>query len=191
MYSINSVWPILVCKVGIVFHHVESSLVCHLVSSCYFTMPCGPIFWWHWMVYKDTPNLKIHSFETFCSSWLLRQKWVQLFQNTWLAVEKSLWVTFLNCSPPRILSTVTTLDETRFFITLMAGAAMPSFGLKVQPWRSCQGCQMVYFQTKNSNFVTFWRALEWKMLVHFIYAHLEYIAAIWYIVWIFGNLVVI
>jgi hypothetical protein len=28
-----------------------------------------------------------------------------------------------------------------------------------------QGCQMVYFLTKNPNLGTFWRALEWKMLV--------------------------
>jgi hypothetical protein len=31
-----------------------------------------------------------------------------------------------------------------------------------------QGCQMVYFQTKNPNLGTFWRALEWKMLVYFM-----------------------
>jgi hypothetical protein len=29
------------------------------------------------------------------------------------------------------------------------------------------GCQMVYFQTKNSNIGTFWKALERKMLVFF------------------------
>jgi hypothetical protein len=28
-----------------------------------------------------------------------------------------------------------------------------------------QGCQMVYFQTKNPNFCKFWRALDWKMLI--------------------------
>jgi hypothetical protein len=31
-----------------------------------------------------------------------------------------------------------------------------------------QGCQMVCFQTKNSNLGKFWRALEWKMLVKFM-----------------------
>jgi hypothetical protein len=30
-----------------------------------------------------------------------------------------------------------------------------------------QGCQMVYFQTKNPNLGKFWRALKWKMLVYF------------------------
>jgi hypothetical protein len=31
-----------------------------------------------------------------------------------------------------------------------------------------QGCEMVYFQTKNTNLGKFWRALEWKMLVCFM-----------------------
>jgi hypothetical protein len=35
-----------------------------------------------------------------------------------------------------------------------------------------QGCQMVYFKTKNLKLGIFWRALEWKMLVYF--------AAVWY-----------
>jgi hypothetical protein len=29
-----------------------------------------------------------------------------------------------------------------------------------------QGCQMVFFQTKNPNLGKFWRALEWKKLVY-------------------------
>jgi hypothetical protein len=29
-----------------------------------------------------------------------------------------------------------------------------------------QGCQMVYFQTKNPNLGIFWRVLEWKRLVY-------------------------
>jgi hypothetical protein len=33
---------------------------------------------------------------------------------------------------------------------------------------SFQGCQMVYFQTKNPNWGKFWRALEWKMFVYFM-----------------------
>jgi hypothetical protein len=33
--------------------------------------------------------------------------------------------------------------------------------------RPRQGCQMVYFKTKNLNLGIFWRALEWKMLVYF------------------------
>jgi hypothetical protein len=32
---------------------------------------------------------------------------------------------------------------------------------------SDQGCQMVYFKTKNPNLGIFWSALEWKMLVYF------------------------
>jgi hypothetical protein len=42
-----------------------------------------------------------------------------------------------------------------------------------------QGCQMVCFQTKNTNLGNFWRALEWKMLVYFM--------VIWNILWPFGN----
>jgi hypothetical protein len=41
-----------------------------------------------------------------------------------------------------------------------------------------QGCQMVYFQTKNPNLGKFWRALDWKMLIYFM--------AIWNILWRFG-----
>jgi hypothetical protein len=41
-----------------------------------------------------------------------------------------------------------------------------SFG-KPRRLESCakQGCQVVYFQTKNPNLGKFWRALEYKMLV--------------------------
>jgi hypothetical protein len=31
-----------------------------------------------------------------------------------------------------------------------------------------QGCQMVYFQTETPNLVTFWRLLQWKILVYFM-----------------------
>jgi hypothetical protein len=31
-----------------------------------------------------------------------------------------------------------------------------------------QGCQMVYFQTKNPNLGKFWRALEWKMIIYYM-----------------------
>jgi hypothetical protein len=41
-----------------------------------------------------------------------------------------------------------------------------------------QGCQMVYFQTKNPNLGKFGRVLQWKMLVYFM--------AIWYILRSFG-----
>jgi hypothetical protein len=46
-----------------------------------------------------------------------------------------------------------------------------------------QGCRMVCFQTKNTNFDKLWRALEWKMLVYFMDS--------WYITWPFGIVVVI
>jgi hypothetical protein len=47
--------------------------------------------------------------------------------------------------------------------------------VSVKPCKQC--CQMVYFQTKNPNVDTFWRALECKMLLHFM--------IIWNIVWPF------
>jgi hypothetical protein len=43
-----------------------------------------------------------------------------------------------------------------------------------------QGCQMVYFQTKNPTLVKFWRVLNWKLFGIF-YSHLELNTAIWYI----------
>jgi hypothetical protein len=49
--------------------------------------------------------------------------------------------------------------------------------------RSCSGLPDG-FQTKNPNLGTFWRA-------GIFYGHLEYFTVIWYIVWPFGNVVVI
>jgi hypothetical protein len=40
-----------------------------------------------------------------------------------------------------------------------------------------QGCQMVYFQTKNYDSDIFSRALKWKMLVYFMTS--------WHILWTF------
>jgi hypothetical protein len=51
----------------------------------------------------------------------------------------------------------------------------------------CQDCQMVYFQSKNSNLGKYGRALEWKRLVYSTYIWNTYITAIWYILWPFGN----
>jgi hypothetical protein len=46
------------------------------------------------------------------------------------------------------------------------------------PCTADQGCQMVYFQTKNLNLGKFWRVFQWKVLV--------YVMAIWYILWSIG-----
>jgi hypothetical protein len=46
---------------------------------------------------------------------------------------------------------------------------------------SKQGCQMVWFQTKNPNLGKFWRASDWKMFS----GHLEYFMEIWDILWRF------
>jgi hypothetical protein len=51
--------------------------------------------------------------------------------------------------------------------------------------RDRQGCQMVYFQTKNPNLGKFWRALDWKLLL--FYGHLEQFTVIWDIFWPFGT----
>jgi hypothetical protein len=53
-----------------------------------------------------------------------------------------------------------------------------------------QGCQMVHFQTKKSQFG---KILEGFGMENFgiVYGHLEFITAIWYISWPFGNLVAI
>jgi hypothetical protein len=54
-----------------------------------------------------------------------------------------------------------------------------------------QGCQIVWFKTKNTNLGLFWRALEGKILdilwpFGIFYGHLVYFMAIWYILWPFG-----
>jgi hypothetical protein len=54
-----------------------------------------------------------------------------------------------------------------------------------------QGCQMVYFLTKNPNSGTLWRALEWKMFFYFIIIwNISWpfgtIYAVWYSLWSFG-----
>jgi hypothetical protein len=43
---------------------------------------------------------------------------------------------------------------------------------------SAQGCQTVYFQTKNPNLGKFWRAFDWKMWRYFM--------SIWYFLCLFG-----
>jgi hypothetical protein len=45
---------------------------------------------------------------------------------------------------------------------------------------------MVYYQTKNPNFVKFWKVWQWKMLV-FFYGQFVYFTAKWYILWPFGT----
>jgi hypothetical protein len=57
-----------------------------------------------------------------------------------------------------------------------------------------QGCQMVCFQTKNTNLGKFWRVLQWKFLVYFMvictilrpfgvfYGYLVYFSPFWYVV---------
>jgi hypothetical protein len=46
------------------------------------------------------------------------------------------------------------------------------------------------FSTKNHNLDKFWRVLKWKILVYSM-ANLKYNKAIYYLLWSFGNIVVI
>jgi hypothetical protein len=80
----------------------------------------------------------------------------------------------------------------------LATATAKEIILFVSP--SDQGCQMVCFQTKNSNLGKLWRVLLWKILLYFMtvwpilrpleifHFHLIYFVAIWYIVPRFGIL---
>jgi hypothetical protein len=61
-----------------------------------------------------------------------------------------------------------------------------------------QGCQMVYFHTKNPNLGKILRVLDWKMFIYLIniwyilrtfgifYDHLVHIVFVWYIFPVFG-----
>jgi hypothetical protein len=63
------------------------------------------------------------------------------------------------------------------------GTKWPRFLDAVRRLRHCdneQGCQMVYFQTKNPTLGKFWRALEGKML-KYLSGRFEYFTDIWYI----------
>jgi hypothetical protein len=53
--------------------------------------------------------------------------------------------------------------------------------------RQGQGCQVVYFQTKNPNVGKRWRLLQWKLLVYFMTFGLFY-GHFLYILWSFGIL---
>jgi hypothetical protein len=50
-----------------------------------------------------------------------------------------------------------------------------------------QSCQMVYFETKNSNLGIFWRALDWKILLNFIAVWCLYFMSIRYFIsfWVY------
>jgi hypothetical protein len=53
--------------------------------------------------------------------------------------------------------------------TFRPAATEKKLGYSKRKWRLCnQGCQMVYFQTKNPNLGNFWSAMQWKMLVNFM-----------------------
>jgi hypothetical protein len=52
----------------------------------------------------------------------------------------------------------------------LAGPALTTIGS-----RSYQGCQMVYFQTKNPNLGKRFRVLQWKRLAYVFYGHLVYL----------------
>jgi hypothetical protein len=51
---------------------------------------------------------------------------------------------------------------------------------------SVQGCQITYFQTKNTNLGNFWSLLQWPFDLNC--GNLVYFVAIWYILWLFDIL---
>jgi hypothetical protein len=58
----------------------------------------------------------------------------------------------------------------RFCASQLNSAALLQKLVETRPGAT-QGCQMVYFQTKNTNLGKFWRFLSWNILV--------YVMAIW------------
>jgi hypothetical protein len=73
-----------------------------------------------------------------------------------------------------------------YFIKSMHLYLVENFAWGALKSRPTQGCQLVYFHTKNPNLGIFWRALEWNLLVYVFYDHWEYFASIWNILWPFG-----
>jgi hypothetical protein len=70
----------------------------------------------------------------------------------------------------------------------------------VDRWRrrvASQGCQMVYFETQNTNLGKFWKVLQWKIYMPILSilrptgifcGHLVHLVVIWYIFPTFGKL---
>jgi hypothetical protein len=65
-------------------------------------------------------------------------------------------------------------SPSRFWMNGSLGMSKIYFTLRNAIGRWKQGCQMVYFRTRNTNLGKFRRVLQWKMLVH-IYGHLVYL----------------
>jgi hypothetical protein len=67
-----------------------------------------------------------------------------------------------------------------------------TYGMGAKDTGADQGCQMVYFQTKNPNLGKSWRALDCKMLIYILwtfgifYDHMVHLMLIWYILSGFG-----
>jgi hypothetical protein len=57
--------------------------------------------------------------------------------------------------------------QTPFFATVKKPVSAAALRKK-HNFTRVQGCQMVYFQTENANFGTFWRVSQWKILVYFM-----------------------
>jgi hypothetical protein len=74
---------------------------------------------------------------------------------------------------PDTVGVVTSFELENFFVQREKNIlASPQLNFpNIENSTRVQGCQMVYFETKNPYLGTFWRALEWKMLAYFtIYA---------------------
>jgi hypothetical protein len=94
--------------------------------------------------------------------------------------------------------TLTVEKEAQIFVIFEKLPKVNNCPLAESSTNLVQGCQMVYFQTKNTNFGNFVMVLQWKMLVYFmdicsfsqqaciLNGHLIYFVVIWYILWSFG-----
>jgi hypothetical protein len=103
----------------------------------------------------------------------------------------------VTCSKDAICSKAATRRKC-FFLETHFSSKMSVGKVSISAADLGQGCQMVCFQTKNPNFGKFWRALDWKMFLHFVaiwnilcsfgifYEHLVHFDFIWYIFSGFG-----
>jgi hypothetical protein len=65
-----------------------------------------------------------------------------------------------------------------FFSPFISFSRRNKINLLTSLERLSQGCQMVYFQTKNPNSGQFWRAFDGKMWIYFIATWLGYFSDI-------------
>jgi hypothetical protein len=98
--------------------------------------------------------------KNFCATDLCLFKWAVTLENSHAGFEL-MSRRLRKCHKRRQLS----LHHNERVSENSEAAHLESF-ISAKSWPSKQGCQMVYFPTKNPNLVTFWRTLEWKRLLY-------------------------